>query len=260
MSSTKDWFFEKENNRIRQWIAETYCIDEDDIDENSPEWATYAQEYSDMQEQHSDEEYRIYLASKEYFLQHPYNQMYVEYQAQQLLIRKIINNSEGSLESHTVQKMAFVHAVTLMEALIGDMIKSLVVKHSFLMKRVGLCIDEPNPKKKMSIKDVIQHQDGIDGVILNMLSMFTFHNISATKKLLDGMFPDKMRDLDYSEIHPVIEKRHDFVHRNGKNLNDEPVPLTIEVLIEYMDIIHRFASQVYGRIHEAMAEYDNEGF
>jgi len=256
MGRAKDYMMELENDHMRQWMMDTYGIDKDQLDEDSKQWQELAQEYQDkLDGERADEEAaaaEAYHDFQEYLRQHPYDLMYQEYQSQQLLIQKIVKDYENSFEGRTIQKMAFVHAVTLMEALIGDMIKALSIKHSHIMRKLSLCVEDSNAKKKFSIREILEHPGGVDGIVLDMLSKLSFHNIDSVRRILEGVFPGTMADLNYSEIRPVIERRHDFVHRNGKNTKGEDVVMTSEILREDMRIVHSFAFQVYDRIHDAM--------
>ncbi len=256
MSRTGEWVLEVENERMRNWIMETYGISDEDLDEDSPEWEAMAQSYQNMLDCERDEADEAadaaYDSYREYMQQHPYDQLYDDYQGQQLLIRKLVDDNDNSIEAHMIHKMAFVHAVTLMEALIGDMIKSLVIKHSHLMRKLSLCVEDPNAKRKFTIREIIEHTGGLDGIVLEILSKITFHNIDSTKRILGGIFPETMADLDYDAIRPVIEKRHDFVHRNGKNTKDENILITMQILLEDLETIHQFTFQVYNRIYQSM--------
>lgn len=256
MGRAKEQMMELENDRMRQWMIDTYGVDNDELEEDSEEWQDMAQEYQNMLDgEQADEEAaaaEAYDDYQEYMRQHPYDQMYQEYQAQQLLIKKIINDYENSFEGHTIQKMAFVHAVTLMEALIGDMVKALAIKHRHIMKKLSLCVEDSNSKKKFSIREIHQQPGGLDGIVMEILSKLSFHNLDSVKRILEGVFPETMKDLNYTPVRPVIERRHDFVHRNGKNTKGEHVLMTSEILTADMDIVHKFAFQVYERIHKAM--------
>lgn len=204
MGRAKDHMMELENDRMRQWMMDTYSVDKDELDEDSEEWQDLAQEYQNMLDgEQADEEAaaaEAYDDYQEYMRQHPYDQMYQEYQSQQLLIRKIINDYENSFEGHTIQKMAFVHAVTLMEALIGDMIKALAIKHSHIMKKLSLCVEDSNAKKKFSIREILEQPGGIDGIVLEILSKLSFHNLDSVKRILEGVFPETMKDLDCTPV------------------------------------------------------------
>ena len=256
MGRAKDHMMELENDRMRQWMMDAYGIDKDELDEDSEEWQEMAQEYQDkLDGERADEEAaaaEAYHDFQEYLRQHPYDQMYQEYQSQQLLIQKIVNDYENSFEGHTIQKMAFVHAVTLMEALIGDMIKALAIKHSHIMRKLSLCVEDSSSKKKFSIREILEQPGGVDGIVLEILSRLSFHNLDSVRRILEGVFPETMQGLDYSEVRPVIERRHDFVHRNGKNTKGEDVVMTSEILRKDMRIVHGFAFQAYDRIHDAM--------
>lgn len=265
MSSTKDWLFEVEAERREKWMRETYNIPEDmEIEEDTPEWNEMAKEYANMldgeQSDWEEKQQNEYNQRKHWYEQHPYESIYASLVTQRLHLKQMIEKDEESFDSHTIHKMAFVHSVTLLEAMIGDMIKALIVKHRHLMKRMALNIDEFNANKKYTVKEIVELQDGIDGIVMIALSKVSYHNLVTAKKLLVGLFGPVMNDLELNLIIPIVDKRHDFVHRNGKTTNDVFVVITKDILLDDMVTIDNFAHEVYKRIAVGMSfEQNNDG-
>lgn len=55
----------------------------------------------------------------------------------------------------------------------------------------------------------------------------------------------------------IIGKRHDFVHRNGRMLNDNLREINREMVLNDITVVEEFASEVYQRISGAMNEEAN---
>lgn len=52
----------------------------------------------------------------------------------------------------------------------------------------------------------------------------------------------------------IIGKRHDFVHGNGRMLNDNLREIYREMVLRDMKVVGEFANEVYQRISGAMNE------
>ncbi|MDD2067826.1 hypothetical protein NPS49_05760 [Pseudomonas putida] len=61
-----------------------------------------------------------------------------------------------------------------------------------------------------------------------------------------------------SGIARICNKRHDIVHRNGKNVEDEPITLSIEEVRQAIHTIEGFAAELKRRIYAALDEKESE--
>lgn len=244
-----------EYEEMRQWIREKFAIPLDvKIQEDMPAWDAMVEAYNDERDS------EIYDAYMQWLEEHPHEDIYDSFTSSFKGLVGIVEKESKKfsiLYDPTILKMAYVHSVTLFEAMVGDMVKSAIMKRPYLMSRMGCSIEDLSKVKKYSLKDVFAHAGGVNGIVLDVLASLTFHNVETTKKIIDILCPKGVPELNLKEMKGVIEKRHDFVHRNGRMLNDNLREINREMVLKDMAIVGEFANEVYQRISGAMNEEAN---
>lgn len=252
MSRAKDLMFDLENEKMHQWMHETFSIPFDqEIEEDTPEWNAMAEAYQDKMD---GDNYDGYL---QWIELHPYEEIYGFFKTSFKSLVGIVEKESKEFSffyDPTILKMAYVHSVTLFEAMVGDMIKSAIIKRPYLMNRMVEKIDEFNKAKKYTLKEIHAHAGGVNGIVLDVLASLTFHNVETTKKIIGILSPNGVPELNLKEMKGIIEKRHDFVHRNGRMLNDNLRDINREMVLRDMKVVDEFANEVYQRISGAMNE------
>lgn len=244
-----------EYEEMRQWIREKFAIPLDvKIQEDMPAWHAMVEAYNDERDS------EIYDAYMQWLEEHPHEDIYDSFTSSFKGLVGIVEKESKKfsiLYDPTILKMAYVHSVTLFEAMVGDMVKSAIMKRPYLMSRMGCSIEDLSKVKKYSLKDVFAHAGGVNGIVLDVLASLTFHNVETTKKIIDILCPKGVPELNLKEMKGIIEKRHDFVHRNGRMLNDNLREINREMVLKDMEIVEEFANEVYQRISGAMNEEAN---
>ena len=252
MSRAKELMFDLENERMHEWMHETFSIPlEQEIDEDSPEWEEMADAYQNMMDG------KNYEADMLWFEEHPYEETYSAFASYLKKLFALVEKQSSEFvifSDPTILKMAYVHSVTLFEAMVGDMVKSAIIKRPYLMSRMVDKIDDFNKGKKYTLKELHAHVGGVSGVVIDVLASLTFHNVETTKKIIDVLCPKGTPDLNLKEMKLVVEKRHDFVHRNGRMMNDDYREINREMVLRDMKVVGEFANEVYQRISGAMNE------
>lgn len=252
MSRAKELMFDLENKKMHQWMHETFSIPSDqEIEEDTPEWDVMVEAYQDKMDG------EIYDAYMQWLEDHPHEDIYDSFTSSFKGLVGIVEKESKEfslLYDPTILKMTYVHSVTLFEAMVGDMVKSAIMKRPYLMSRMGCSIEDLSKVKKYSLKDVFAHAGGVNGIVLDVLASLTFHNVETTKKIIDILCPKGVPELNLKEMKGIIEKRHDFVHRNGRMLNDNLREINREMVLKDMSIVEEFANEVYQRISGAMNE------
>lgn len=252
MSKVKEHFFEVQQERRNAWIQER--LGNDECSEGSEAWEALANEYSNMMDAYADEaEYR-------WLERHSYNELYNGFVTELALASDLLKLGQGNIHNYTVCKMVYVHAVTLLESLIGTIVRTLVVSDKAFMANVASKIDDLNKGRKYSLKEIAEHPNGHESLILKILSNLTYHNPSTIKTVLHAVVGIRMVGLDLSEISAICDKRHDIVHRNGMTIDDEPIHLEPLEVQQAMNMIGHVASEIRTRIYEALNDQDMDSF
>ncbi|GLO55026.1 hypothetical protein PPUJ20066_10620 [Pseudomonas putida] len=252
MSATKDYFFEMDDARRVKWIKDRFGMDVDP--EADPElWEQLSAEYTDMIEAAAEEaEYR-------WLERHSHNEFFYEFSAELTTASSLLTLGQDGQQAMTVYKLVYAHAVTLLEALIGSVVRTLVISEPDLMMNVAKGYEEAN-KKKYTIKEIASQPKGIETIVLKLLSGLSFHNTATIKTVLEAMFGQHMAGLELDEIARICDKRHDIIHRNGRTIDDVPIQLDAVEVGQALVTIRDFAADLKTRIYAALEEIEEQIF
>ncbi|TBU75830.1 hypothetical protein DNK06_17870 [Pseudomonas daroniae] len=250
MGSMKEHLFELESERRAEWIRGR--LGNPDADEYTPGWEELEAEYADMLAWLDEEaEYR-------WLERHSYNRLYSDFVHEIAIATSLLQLGQGQVHAYTVNKMVYVHAVTLLETFIGTTVRTLVVSTPQFMASMVANVDELNGKQKYTLKQIAQHPKGVSGVILSVLSNLTFHNPATIRNVLHAMIGKRAEGLDLGPFSSICETRHDIVHRNGKTIDDETIPLEAKEVQHSLSQISRLAQEIRDRIHEALDDLSKD--
>lgn len=250
MSSIKEYAFEVEQERCLAWIKRQYGV-EVDPDEDPETWEVLSAEYSAMLDAEMEEaEYR-------WLERHSHNEFFNDFSRELATASDLLELGQDDQRSQTVYKLVYAHAVTLLEALISSVVRTLVVNYESVMMNVATGYEELS-KKKFTLKEVAMQPKGVESIVLKALTELSFHNPSTIKTVLDAMFGKHMLGLKLDEISPICIKRHDIVHRNGRTVDDEPIHFDCAEVLQAIMTIREFAADLKRRIYNAVQQLEQE--
>ncbi|WP_296258881.1 MULTISPECIES: hypothetical protein [unclassified Pseudomonas] len=248
MSSTKDYFFEIEQERRDAWLQERLGVEE--LDDESEAYIQLALEHANMMEAYAEEaEYR-------WLERQSFHEQYIDFGIDLRAAMDLMTQSQGAPHSAMICKLLYAHAVTLLETMIGTSVQALVVRDETFYLNIAKQMDLIHKSKKYSVSEIASHPKGLLGLTLKILSELSYHNPATINTVLCALIGDRMRGLDVSPIVTICQKRHDIVHRNGKTIDDQPIELTPMEVHLAMHTIDAFASDVSRRIKAALADLD----
>lgn len=246
MSKTKEWMMELEYVRMIQWMRENYNIpDGIDIDESYPDFEGMEAMY---QHELDNEEYEAQL---KWFEEHPLLETYGVFTQSLTSLKDMANQSARFFSDTAIHRMAYVHAVTLFEAMVGDLVKTALFSFPHLMSRFIENLPE-DKNLKFTVKEVAEW--GVNGIVMNIISREVFHNHLTVKKYVYIVTGEVLPDTYMNRIKQVIDMRHDFVHRNGKTVAGESHNVDAALVVGSIEVIEGFARDVYEILSKAVAE------
>ncbi|OLY72210.1 hypothetical protein AU074_13625 [Pseudomonas sp. ATCC PTA-122608] len=231
MGSTKEWMMDQENQSMRKWMSEAFDVSED-VDEETPEWEYMANAYQNKIDAED------YEAEMQWFAEHPYHEIYESYNIKMHQLQGMLSNDSDSYVDQMKHQMMYSHAVTLFEAMVGDIIKASVktFPHMMTLLTQGHADIET---EKYTLKDIIKH-NGVEGIAMLKLNDLTFHNIKNVEQYVNILSANKLSSVHKSDMFKITSMRHDFVHRNGATkdgvvhkINGKTVDSTIEKILLY---------------------------
>lgn len=237
---------ELEDGRMIQWMRENFNIPEEtEIDEDYPGFEGMAAVYQDELDK---EEYEAHM---KWFEEHPYLETYSVFTENLKALKVMISQRTNPFDDKTIHRMAYAHAVTLFEAMVGDIIKTVILKFPHLMNKFIEKLAE-DKSLKFTVKEIAEL--GINGIVINIINVQTFHNPLTVKNYVNLITGKVLPDTHMAKIKKVIEMRHDFVHRNGKTMAGEYHYVDTELVIASIGVIENFANDVFETLSSAMSE------
>lgn len=246
MGSTKEWMMELEDGRMIQWMRENYNIPEEtEIDEDYPGFEGMAAVY---QHELDKEEYEAHM---KWFEEHPFLETYSVFTENLKSLKVMVSQRTNPFDDTTIHRMAYAHAVTLFEAMVGDVIKTALLSFPHLMTRfIGKLAEDKS--LKFTVKEIAEL--GINGIVMNIINAQTFHNPLTVKNYVNLVTGKVLPDTHMAKTKKVIEMRHDFVHRNGKTVTGEYHNVDTALVIGSIEVIEKFADDVFETLSKAMNE------
>lgn len=253
MSSIKDYLFDLQNEEAEEWIRKR--LDNEDADENSEEWEQLAKEYDDYQEHLFDE--AEYQAELNWLRENGSSQIHKffvdELDALERITKNNLDNRSNTalmLNSQLIIKMAFSYSVTLLEAFLGDTLKSLLNENESFLDNAISNIDELK-KARYSFSDLKEINIDIKSLAIRKISEILFHNMPKVKIIYEQVLGKKLK-IDISRVNKITEIRHHIVHRNGMTLDGESIVVTADDLSSAIGYIKEFSVELQTEINEQL--------
>lgn len=197
-----------------------------------PDQVRLAEEHAAMAERY-EVEYESWLKSTD-----PFAQLIV---AHDELEEFITQQGSAAVISPLLRRMIFVQAWVHLEAyLYSKLLKSVREIPSALK---NLCANDTTfSQKKFLAPVLLAEPNAVLNYVVEQLHTVSYHNLPKTVGLYsnafgklpvnetvsDGTIVFVSVDTPLGELQPLLPKRHDCVHRNGKTIRDEEIDVTID--------------------------------
>lgn len=156
-------------------------------------------------------------------------------------LRKMLKSSFTSAND-TFFKMVDAFAVTAMEAyLSGSLIKKVKENDDYLLNAAQKIEDLKD--EKMTLYEVVKNPDQAKNRILEKLYEFMYHNLPKIKCIYEAVFGIKI-EYPLKDLMSIVRRRHDIVHRNGKNKDGVEIVLTAAMVEQDIDVISSFVKKI----------------
>ena len=141
--------------------------------------------------------------------------------------------------------MIYGFCITGLEAYLSDAFAKRVMSDHNLKKKYLLSAQSLK-EQKISLSQIYEMFEKIDDVIKKEISDTTFHNLGRVK----GLFKEVLNvDIgDISNLVTYIYKRHDFVHRGGKDTQGKEVTTTEREVEDLMKAVEDFCAAIDAQI------------
>lgn len=137
--------------------------------------------------------------------------------------------------------MIYSFCITSLESYLSDTFVKQVLGDQKLKKEY-LNSEASFKEKKIFLSKIFDEYSSIDSLIKNQLQDTTFHNLIRAKKLYQDVLKIDIGNIE--NLIQLINKRHDFVHRGGKNKNGKSVSTNKEEIIQMITDIKNICSSI----------------
>lgn len=237
MSKMSDLMIEMENKRAEEWIGAR--LKDNDADENSEEYRQLADEFSNLQEflwEQADFQEELKWLNK-----NGSTVLHENFIEELKELKKVLMSAHLSHKPDMIYRMVYAHAVTLLEAFLGDTIKSLISESEDIFIR-SMEIEELK-KAKYSLHFLAANKVDAKSLAIQELSKILYHNMPKIKNMYEIILHQKI-NIDISKVEQVTKIRHDIVHRNGMTRDGEAIIISELDILNAINDIEDFSNEL----------------
>ena len=163
-------------------------------------------------------------------------------------IQKLLESEIAPEVQCNFYRLLFVNVITALETFLSDAFISKVMGSREYFK----AFVKSNPdfqKQKLSLSDVLEAAEVIESTVKTHLLEVVWHNLDRVsqmyKSTLGIEFPK-----DLGDVYRAILKRHDIVHRNGKNKDGENIHIEKDDVSKLINDVEKLAQELDLRLTE----------
>ncbi|WP_455865328.1 HEPN/Toprim-associated domain-containing protein [Pantoea agglomerans] len=156
-------------------------------------------------------------------------------------------------ENHSLQRMCYASIITIMEAYLGDILKREVFSRPTVKQRFVESYDEFK-KNKFTISELYKKLSGIDKEIKDALDGLSLHKIDTAKNIFKCTLLTEFPETSLPFLGAAVKRRHDIVHRNGKDTKGELLPIGHSDVTELSRQVELFTREIDAQILDGMQQ------
>ena len=139
-------------------------------------------------------------------------------------VKEILALSETQPDNPSLQRMCYASIITAMEAYLGDILKREIFSRP-AVKQLFVASYEPFRKQKLLLSDLYAKLSVIDAEIKDALDGLSLHKIETAKNIFSSTLLTEFPESSLPFLGAAVKRRHDIVHRNGKDTEGELLPI-----------------------------------
>lgn len=122
----------------------------------------------------------------------------------------------------SLQRMCYASIITAMEAYLGDILKREIFSRQ-AVKELFVASYGPFKNEKLKLSDLYTRLAGIDAEIKDVLDGLSLHKIDTAMNIFRSTLLTTFPPASLDFLGAAVERRHDIVHRNGRDTDGEPL-------------------------------------
>lgn len=137
--------------------------------------------------------------------------------------------------------MNFSFCITLLEAYLSEAF-ARAIRSSIEVKDRYLKNERKLSGTKFSLGEIFEKYADIDEIIKKQITETSFHNLPMVKSMFHSVLGVDVGEIDF--LVSFVGKRHDFVHRGGKDTNGENVNTDADEIGKLVEWIKSFSTAI----------------
>lgn len=139
-------------------------------------------------------------------------------------VQEIKSLSDSQPGNTSLQRMCYASLITVMEAYLGDILKREIFSRP-AVKKCFVKNYEPFKKQKLTFAEIYEKLSDFDAEIKDALDGLSLHKIETAKIIFSNTLKATFPDDQLAFLGAAVQRRHDIVHRNGRDTNGELIPI-----------------------------------
>lgn len=168
-------------------------------------------------------------------------------------VLEIKSLSASQPENSSLQRMCYSSLITAMEAYLGDILRREIFSRHKVKQRF-VASYEPFKRQKFNLSGLYDQLSRIDVEIKDALDGLSLHKIDTAKNIfmntLETTFPVAL----LPSLGAAVKRRHDIVHRNGKNTEGELLLIEHNDVADLAERIQQFTRAIDAQILNDMMQ------
>lgn len=170
-----------------------------------------------------------------------------------LSIEEIKRLSDTQSDNPSLQRMCYSSIITAMEAYLGDILKREIFSRP-AVKQLFVASYEPFRKQKLLLSDLYAKLSVIDAEIKDALDGLSLHKIETAKNIFSSTLLTEFPESLLPFLGAAVKRRHDIVHRNGKDTEGELLPIWHTDVTELARQVGLFIQAIDAQILDGMQQ------
>lgn len=217
-------------------IYVTYAGGDGNIDDLPDD---YSVDVEEIDEPYYEEQYEAISSNTEFFK--TFNQ-----NLDNILELLVIVPNDETLKN-LFHRQLYSSVIGIMETYLSDAFINTVFKSKDNLKKFYKTF-KGFDKQNIAMSAYFEFEEKVEYVAKKAMLDVTYHNLSKVSKMykdtFDVIFPEN------GEIYKAVLKRHDFVHRNGKDKDGNIVNVDSAMIIRLVEDVRTFIAKIDDQIKE----------
>ena len=153
-------------------------------------------------------------------------------------------------------RLLYANAITAMETYLADTVKKNVLNRPALLRRF-VAFYRGFVEMKKPVSQVFEIVDQIKAMTSAALDEMSFHNIQVTMVVYEKIFAMEFPKTDLPELFRSVQRRHDIIHRNGKDTSGKMIETSPEDLDAVIGLVTRTIQAIDKQVKDGLIDEED---